>query len=197
MLKVGITGGIGSGKSTVSSVFEHLGVPIYNADNRAKWIVQHDTSLRQQIINAFGPESYADGSYNAPYIASLVFQNPDQLALLNSLVHPAVAKDYEQFCKQHEKQAYTLKEAAILFETGTYKSLDFTIMVYAPQSMRIERVMQRDGLEKEPILRRIESQMRDEEKLQYANHIIYNDQTRHIIYQVLEIHQILMHKALY
>ncbi|MEZ4978703.1 MAG: dephospho-CoA kinase [Chitinophagales bacterium] len=188
MIKVGITGGIGSGKTYVSKMFEALGVPVYYADERAKELMQNNEELRAAIIANFGEEAYAGGSLNREFLAQVVFQNADLLAKLNSLVHPAVAKDTEEWNKLHQDKTYTIKEAALLFETGSNKQLDKTILVHADEEERILRVMQRDHVSKDKVMSRIQHQMKDIEKMQFADFIINNDGKREIEKMVHKIH---------
>lgn len=189
MLKVGITGGIGSGKSTVSAVFVTLGIPFYNADARAKWLTEHHPDIVREIIALFGNQAYAFGSYNRKYIASLVFNDTDKLLQLNQIIHPRVEADYKQFCEEHKDTLYTLKEAAILFESGSYKLLDKTIMVLADKELRIRRVCKRDNISREDVLKRMEKQMPDEEKVKLADFVIKNNLQDMIIPQVIELHK--------
>ena len=195
MLKVGITGGIGSGKTTVCKIFATLGIPIYYADDRAKWLMVNSPALQTGIINLFGKEAYnEEGQLNRAYIGGIAFKHPKKLQKLNALVHPAVFVDGENW--QQEQFAlqvpYTLKEAALLYETGSHKFLDKMIVVTAPEEMRIERVMKRDGLDREAIQDRIARQMPATEKVAQADYIITNDGQQLLIPQVLEIHQQLL-----
>jgi len=142
-ITVGITGGIGSGKTLICKLFAILGTPIYNADNRAKELI--NSTLIEPITKAFGSESYENGVLNRAYIAKLVFTNQIQLDLLNSIVHPAVAVDFENWVSTHNNSEYVLKEAALLVETGSYKQLDKLIVITAPYQLRVERVKKRDA----------------------------------------------------
>lgn len=195
MLKVGITGGIGSGKTTVCKIFATLGIPIYYADDRAKWLMVNSPALQTGIINLFGKEAYyEEGQLNRAYIGGIAFKHPKKLQKLNALVHPAVFVDGENW--QQEQLAlqvpYTLKEAALLYESGSHKFLDKMIVVTAPEEMRIERVMKRDGLDREAIQDRIARQMPEAEKVAQADYVINNDGQLLLIPQVLEIHQQLL-----
>ncbi len=195
MRKVGITGGIGSGKTTVCKIFETLGIPIYYADDRAKWLMVNSPALQTGIINLFGKESYdEEGQLNRAYIGGIAFKHPKKLQKLNALVHPAVFVDGENW--QQEQLAlqfpYTLKEAALLYESGSHKFLDKMIVVTAPEELRIERVMKRDGLDREAVQDRIARQMPVAEKVAQADYIINNDGQQLLIPQVLEIHQQLL-----
>ena len=192
MLKVGITGGIGSGKSTVSKIFELLGVPVYNADKRAKILMNTGEEIIEKIKNLLGEESYDnEGKLNRKYIASIVFNSKDKLRRLNEIVHPAVKRDFEKWVKANEgKYDYVLKEAALLFETGSYKDLDYTILVSAPEEMRINRVMKRDNVDRESVLARMRNQLDEDKKIEMADVIILNDYTFSLIRQVLQLDKI-------
>jgi dephospho-CoA kinase len=192
MLKVGITGGIGSGKSTVCRVFEWLGIPVYDADDRAKWLMTHDAALREDIIALLGAAAYLpDGSLNRPHIAGLVFQDSGILKKLNSLVHPAVHRDGELW-HQAQNAPYTLREAALLYESGGYRLLDKMIVVTAPVELRIQRVTARDGSERTAVEARIAQQWPEEEKAALADFIIRNDGQTALLPQILAIHRHLM-----
>ncbi len=192
MLKVGITGGIGSGKTTVCKIFDTLDIPVYYADERAKWLMENHEPLVQQITELFGEEAYSsDGKLNRPFIAQIVFNDKSRLEQLNQLVHPVVIEDGD---KWHQKQSapYTLKEAALLFESGSYKSLDKVITVFAPEHIRIERVMRRDGVDAETVKARMRNQMSDEQKMALADFVIHNYGDHLLVPQVLRIHGWLM-----
>jgi dephospho-CoA kinase len=190
MLKIGITGGIGSGKTTVCKLFELLGVPVYYADERAKVITTENQKLKKEIIAVFGPNSYlGDGSYNRPYISGIVFKDSSKLALLNSIIHPAVRLDGNEWQEKHSKYPYTLKEAALLFESGSNQDLDKIIFVAAPESMRIQRVIARDHLSETEIRQRIQKQMPDDEKRSKSDFVILNDGSTSLIRQVKILHR--------
>ncbi len=189
-LKIGITGGIGSGKTTVCKIFETLAVPVYYADERAKFLMNNDELLKAKIKSLFGDKAYApDAQLNRAYMAGIVFNDKKKLQELNELVHPAVAKDYFQWISNHIDVPYTLKEAALLFESGRADVLDKIIMVYAPLPLRIRRVMGRDGVSKESVLSRVEKQMDDELKRKLADFEIRNDGCQLLIPQVLSVHR--------
>jgi len=191
MYKVGITGGIGSGKTTVCKVFDVLGVPIFYADTEAKNMMVEDDLLIEAIKLTFGEESYfEDGKLNNKHIASIVFNNEAELAKLNALVHPAVFRAFDKWeANVNANAPYTLKEAALLFESGSYKMCDTTILVTAPTDVKINRVMQRDNSTAEQVKARMNKQMSDDEKAKMANHFIMNDETHSIIEQVLALHK--------
>lgn len=191
-LRVGITGGIGSGKTTVCRLFMVLGIPVYDADYWAKWLVRNDPQVKSAILDLFGPEAYLpDGSYNRSYVADIVFKNKETLQTLNAIVHPAVELHSMAW---HLEQArlnipYTLKEAALLVESGSYRYLDKLIAVTAPESLRIRRVIARDGISEAAVRARMKNQMAETEKLVLADYIITNDEQRLLIPQVWDIHR--------
>ncbi len=188
-LHLGITGGIGSGKTTVCHIFSALGIPIYYADERARWLMIQDPDLIAGIKALFGAEAYLeDGSLNRQLISTLAFGQPDLLAQLNALVHPAVGKDGLKW-QAEQNSPYTLKEAALLYESGSYKTLDKIIVVTAPLEVRIARVMARDQVEREAVEKRIAQQMPEEEKIKRADFLIHNDGEHSLIQQVYEIHR--------
>jgi dephospho-CoA kinase len=190
-LQVGITGGIGSGKSTVCKIFRILGIPVYDADTRAKLLYVHDLDLKNEIIQAFGTEAYtAAGQVNRSYLANRVFNNSQSVALLNRLVHPRVGADYQAWVKQQTDAPYVLKEAALLFESGSFQSLDKVIAVFTPLPLRIQRISQRDKQRSvEEIQAIISKQMAEEEKIKRADYILYNDEGQLLIPQVLQLHK--------
>ena len=186
MLKVGLTGGIGSGKTTVSEVFHSLGIPVYNSDKRAKYLMENDPSLRVAIIQYFGEESYRSEGLNRLYLSEQVFSDKSKLQKLNSIVHPVVGNDFALWCK-NQSAPFVLKEAAILIESGAYKGLDKIIVVTASENVRMERVMERDGVKASEVGDRINNQMTDSERLQYADFIIDNYGIQMLISQVKEV----------
>lgn len=188
MKTVGITGGIGSGKSTVCEIFRTLGIPVYEADVRAKFLMQHDQKLKAQIIEAFGNESYQNGQLDRHFLANKVFNDPKEVARINALVHPAVGQDFNSWLSV-QQAPYILKEAALLIESGSYKQLDFLINVFAPLELRIERVRQRDPQRSlKEINEIIGKQVSEERRSELADAIINNDGDTLLIPQVLELH---------
>lgn len=180
MLKIGITGGIGSGKTFICKIFEQLGVPVYYADERAKFLMNNQEEVINAIKTAFGEASYKDGTLNRAYLAENVFNNKENLTKLNNIVHPAVFKDTQQWISQHQDAPFVLKEAALLFETGTYTQFDKNILVTAPEEVRIIRVMERDKVSKEQVEARMKNQLSDAEKMELADYIINNDGLREV-----------------
>ena len=191
MRRIGITGGIGSGKSIVSRVFAALGVPVYDSDSRAKWVMANDMALREQLQAAFGAETYdAAGQLNRPYLAQVAFNDATQLARLNVLVHPRVGDDFAIWTAAQATagHAYILKEAALLYESGAYKSLDAIITVFAPPEVRLARVQSRDAHRSAAEVQAImDKQLSEEEKLQRADYVVYNDDSQLVLPQVLAL----------
>ncbi len=189
-LKVGITGGIGSGKTTVCRIFEQLGIPVYYADERAKVLLVEDRSLIAKVKKLFGEVAYLpDGSLNRKLIGEIVFQDAQKLKQLNALVHPAVMEDGEKWHKLQQNTPYTIKETALLFDIGSQVYYDKTIIIFAPKEVRLRRVMLRDGLEREAIEARMSKQMDEEKKVQLADYLIINDGEKMLIPQVLQVHE--------
>jgi dephospho-CoA kinase len=191
---IGLTGGIGSGKSTVASIFLSLEIPVYQSDVRARELMNTDTTLRQHIINLLGKKAYLpSGEADRPWIANRVFTDKSLLQQLNEIIHPAVAADVSKWAStgQNLHAPYLIKESAILFEEELTASLDAVILVIAPEAMRIERVMQRDQITREKVLERINNQWPDSKKIPLADYIIYNDGVRSLIEQVLDIDKII------
>jgi dephospho-CoA kinase len=184
MLKIGLTGGIGSGKSTVAKVFETLGVPVYYADDAAKSLMNTDENLKAAIVQHFGAESYSNGQLNRKFIATIVFNNKEKLDLLNTLIHPATIKDAADWMAK-QTAAYTIKEAALLFESGSAENLDYVIGVYAPQHIRIKRVMNRDGVSADEVKKRINRQINEEMKMKLCDFVIRNDDSELVLPQVM------------
>ena len=188
-LTIGITGGIGGGKSIVCKVFSTLGIPIYNADHRAKFLMNNDQELKKQLIELFGENAYKDNQLNRKYIAKIVFENKDKLEQLNAIVHPAVGNDTQEWYQKNQDKKYLLKEAALIFETNGQKMLDKVITVAAPKELRIARVMKRDQITREEVIKRMNNQMPQEEKIKLSDYVIHNDGIQPVIPQIWKIHQ--------
>ena len=191
MLRIGITGGIGSGKSVVARVFAALGAPVYDSDSRAKHVMAHDLVLRAQLQKAFGAEAYdVAGQLNRPYLARVAFNDAAQLARLNALVHPRVGEDFATWSAAQGAagQPYILKEAALLYESGAYKGLDAIITVFAPAEVRAARVLRRDTHRSAADVQAImDKQLSEDEKLVRAEHVVYNDDSQLVLPQVLAL----------
>ena len=188
MIKVGLTGGIGSGKTTVANMFRILGVDIYSADSEAKVLMEKNADLKTGIISLLGEETYLKHSLNSDYIASRVFNNPGLLEKLNLLVHPVVREDFADWIEERKSAPYIIQESAILFESGFSSFFNYTILVTADIDTRIDRVAKRDKMKRSAIIARIEQQMSDEEKLKYADFQLNNSVNKLLIPQVLELH---------
>ncbi len=188
MLKIGLTGGLGSGKTSVAAIFEVLGIPVYYADIAAKTLMNENKAIKDSIQNHFSSEVYLDGNLNREFLAQQVFNDEKKLALLNSIVHPATIKDANEWIKK-QSSPYIIKEAALLFESGSNNFLDFIIGVSAPLDLRIKRAMKRDNISEQQVMARINKQMPEEEKLALCDFIIINDEEHMILPQVLALHQ--------
>jgi len=188
MLKVGLTGGIGSGKTTIAEVFKQMGIAVYSSDDRAKSIMVNDVALRLEITNTFGTESYSNNQLNRAYIARKVFSNSVELAKLNAIVHPALKKDFVLWCS-NQKGLYILKEAAILFESNAHVGLGKVILVSAAKEIKLTRILNRDSSTREEILLRMDKQWSDEKKRILSDFEIVNDEDESVINQILEIHK--------
>lgn len=195
-LTVGITGGIGAGKSTVARMFAMLSIPVYYADDRAKWLMANDEELKAKIVQAFGEDAYSEqGVLNRAFLAEKIFSNPTLTELINGLVHPAVGEDFRRWSDQ-QQSPYVLKEAALLFESGSYKELDKVINVSSPLKVRVTRILTRDPHRTlEQVNSIIDKQLPDEDKNQRADFVIKNTDSHMIIPQVLDIHKRLLEEA--
>lgn len=194
MLKVGITGGIGSGKSVVARIFEVIGIPVFYADDAAKRLMNEDPALKEQIKAHFGDQSYRDQQLDRAYLASVVFNDPAKLELLNSLVHPATISDADKWMNALN-HPYAVKEAALIFESDAHKNLDYVIGVKAPYSLRLQRAMQRDELTREAVEARMNKQMDEDRKMELCDFLVNNDETELLIPQVIALHEKLLEKA--
>lgn len=187
-LKIGITGGIGSGKTFICTLFEALGIPVYNADEEAKKLMNTDARIKQKLIEQFGEATYKDGFLDRAFLASMIFSDKKKLELVNSIVHPIVIQEAKDWANRQITR-YSLKEAALLFESGSYKELDYTILVTAPMDVRIQRVIKRDAVTEQQVRERINKQLSDEEKLPLADFVIVNDGITPLLPQVWKLHQ--------
>ncbi len=188
MIKVGITGGIGSGKSIIARFFNLLDIPVYDSDKRAKNLINSDIEIRAKLINEFGESIYKkNGALNRQKLSKLIFENKNHLNKVNAIVHPVVRKDFFEWGKKYQHLPYILQEAAILFESGAHQLLDAVITVYAPEQQRIKRISQRDQTSVEQIKKRINNQMDEEKKKKLADFIIFNDEKHAVIPQIIEI----------
>lgn len=191
MLKVGLTGGIGSGKSTVAKIFEVLGIPVYYADLAARKLMNEDEALKQRIMDLFGTETYINGRLDHKYLGAVVFKVPEKLEQLNAIVHPATINDANIWMMQ-QNTPYTIKEAALIFESGAHELLDYVIGVYAPAPLRIQRVMHRDKISRDEVVVRMNRQLDEEMKMRLCNFVITNDEQQLLTPQVLALHEQLL-----
>ena len=175
MIKVGLTGGIGSGKSTVSKILISKGFSVYNSDNRAKWLMNNDDNLKSNIISIFGDKAYLKGSLNRKYLSAKVFIDSFKLKALIYLVHPLVAIDFKNWLLHQKSKDFVFKEAAILIESGAYKEMDKIIVVSCPENIRLERVLKRDGNSPELVKKRMQNQISETEKINHADFVIKNN----------------------
>ncbi len=194
-MHIGITGGIGSGKTFVANIFESYRIPVYYADERAKWLMLNHAPLKESIIELLGPEAFLKNELNKKWIADLIFNHQTLLESLNNIVHPAVEEDFIDFCQIHRDEPYLLKEAALLIETGSYIELDKLILVVCNEKTRIDRVIARDHSTQEQVKARIGAQFPEEKKIPLADFIIINDGTQDIEAEVKQIHLQLMIEA--
>ena len=189
MVKVGLTGGIGSGKTTVSNFLLEYGIPVYNSDSQGKKLMNTNLELINDIVNIFGESVYNNGVLNTNLLSSIVFSDPEKIKQLNNLVHPKVAEDFNQWVGKNNNQPILIKEAAILIESGAYLNMDKIILVISKKSNRINRVSKRDNFDLESIEKRINFQLTDDEKIQYADYIIENnsslDDLKHEVLRVI------------
>lgn len=189
MLKIGITGGIGSGKTTACKVFEKIGIPVYYADSRAKKLMVEHAEIRAELSALFGKEIYtSQNQLDRKKLAKLLFGNNVALQKANKIVHPRVQSDFENWTQQHTSAPYVLKEAAILFESGAHKGVDKSILVFAPELLRLERVTKRDKTSAEAVRARMQHQLPDSEKLKMADFVLYNNDEQLLVPQILELH---------
>lgn len=183
MKRIGLTGGIGSGKSFVADLLTKMGYPVYYSDSRSKELTKSNLTIREGLIAMFGEEVFNEEGLNTTLIAEKMFQDDALRLRINQLIHPIVRKDFEEWVSKQDKDL-VFNEAAILFETGAYKTLDATILVYAPESLKIERVMRRENCSKEEVLARMNKQWSDEEKMKLTNYLILNDEKIPLLVQI-------------
>lgn len=192
MVKIGVTGNMGSGKSTVCSIFEQLGWPVYYSDIRAKWLMNNQDQLKKGIIDLLGSESYlVDGKVNRPFVSNKIFNAPDLLQKLNHLVHPAVKDDFNNWCLGNKKYKYLVKESALIFEAQLQNDLDVIVVVSTPLNTAVKRVMKRDHLSKEHVLKKLKNQMPEEEKKKLADFVINNEDSKNLVKNTMEVYRLI------
>ena len=194
MLKIGLTGGIGSGKTTVAKVFTTLGIPVYHADLEARRLMENEPTLIELIRHHFSEKAYENGSLNRSYISSIVFNDKKKLDLLNSLVHPFTIEDGKQWMGR-QKSAYAIKEAALIFESGSQDEFDLIIGVYAPETLRLFRTMQRDHIDKAIVKSRMQNQIKEEIKMKLCDEVLMNDEQQLLLPQIINLHHQLLDRA--
>jgi dephospho-CoA kinase len=182
MIKVGLTGGIGSGKSTVAKIFLELGFPVYNSDKRAKWLMSNDSILKNNIASIFGESSFINGVLNTNFISNIVFSNPDKIVQLNSIVHPSVSKDFDKWLKLNISHSIVFKESAILIESGAYLKMNKIILVESRNDLKIERILKRNSTDFDSVKKRMDSQSSDTKNKKYVDYIIENNETLESLY---------------
>ncbi|MDH6306649.1 dephospho-CoA kinase [Parabacteroides sp. PF5-5] len=186
MIKIGLTGGIGSGKSIIADLFQVLGVPVYIADTESKQLTNTSPQIRNELTVLYGEDLYLDSGIDKKRLASIIFNDPEQLKLVNRIIHPVVNRHFLEWAASR-KTSLCVIETAILFESGFDRSVDFSLMVYAPLELRIERTLKRDKASREDIIRRINNQLPDEEKKERADYVIYNDGKSALIPQLAHL----------
>ncbi|RNC64170.1 dephospho-CoA kinase [Proteiniphilum sp. X52] len=187
MIKIGITGGIGSGKSVVSELFRLHGIPVYNADQEAKKLNDSSPYIRGQLTQQFGEDLYVNDKLNRKKLASIIFHDSRKLALVNSIIHPELARHFTEWSRMREHCPMVILDAALLIEAGFHHFVDKVVMVQAPKELRIARVMQRDRSPRHEVEARMDSQLPEEEKIKYADYVICNDNSHSLIKQVSEL----------
>ncbi len=192
---IGLTGGIGSGKSTIANIFQFLNIPVYEADSASKKLIDEDSLLQSELVKLLGADIIEEQRINRPLMAQRIFGDKEILAQTNALIHPAVARDFAKWHRGHLGVAYIIREAAILFESGSYQDCNKVIVVTAPKEMRVSRVMERNSITREEVLQRMSNQWSDEKKLSRADYVIYNDHKQSVIKQVLTIHEDIINSA--
>jgi len=193
MIKVGLTGGIGSGKTLVGEIFKRLGIPVFNADYQAKLILNKDKEVKEQIKSEFGTDIYTNQGIDRKKLAALIFNDPSLLTKVNAIIHPRVRQYFIDWMNEQDAR-YVIEEAAILFESNAYKELDYTINVHADELVRVNRVVERDNTNVEAVKSRMKNQLGDDERISLADYTIYNNGNEMILPQVLEIHQKILEK---
>ena len=188
MLNVGLTGGIGSGKTFASKIFEVLGIPVYQADAAAKRLMETNTVLKNQLIEHFGNDAFVDGKLNRSYIAEIIFNDKEKLQLINSLVHPYTIQDGIEWMKK-QTSPYAIKEAALIFESGSQSNFDYIIGISSPKTLRLNRTLKRDNINRELVLERMENQLDEETKMKLCDFVLLNDEQTLLTTQVIAVHE--------
>ncbi len=191
--KIGLTGGIGSGKSFIANLFALMKIPIYDSDRQAKFLMINDLGLVEGIKKEFGKKAYnKDGTLNRPLISEQIFKDKERLESINKLVHPAVRKDFKKWSESQKDCPYVINEAALFVENGSYKTLDALISVVSPLELRVARVLKRDLTDRQKVLARMNNQSSDDDKMKVSDFIIYNDEVCNLLQQISKVHQSLI-----
>ncbi len=193
-MKVGLTGNIGSGKSTAARIFSALGIPVFYADQQAKQLYQ-DPEVIREVKRLFGDVTDADGKVVFQHLAKIVFSDPEKLRQLNALIHPRVREKYYSWLKLHKEQPYTIQEAAIMVKSGLYKQMDAVVVITAPENQRIQRILGRDDATEEEVRKRMKQQLPEEKLVEIADFVVKNDEQTLLIPQILDIHKILIKQS--
>ena len=196
MLKVGLTGGIGSGKTLIGEMFKRLGIPVFNADTEAKNIINSNADVITKMKNHFGDDIYNEKGVDRKKLASIIFNDKDALEIVNSIIHPKVREFFFNWAERQNKSPYVIEEAAILFESNAYKELDITINIHADELLRINRVVERDNTTEDAVKNRMNNQLTDDERIKLADFTINNDGKQMVLPQVLEIHSEILKRSL-
>ncbi len=190
MLKIGVTGNIGSGKTTICSIFEQFGWVVYNSDEKAKWLMNNNDVLKKQIIRLLGKDSYqSTGQLNRPYIAKKVFNDKELLKKLNHIVHPAVKDDFNKWCIEKKNWKYLVKESALIYEAQLHNELDVVVVVATNIEITINRIIKRDGLTRSQVLQKLNTQLPIEEKMKLADYVIINENQKNFLKNTLEVYR--------
>lgn len=196
MIKVGVTGGIGSGKSLICKVFLKMGIPVYTADDEAKYLMDHDPEIKTGLSRIFGETIYTDGKLNRSKLAGLIFDDASLLAEVNRIVHPVVGQDFLNWCSAHSRFPFVIQESAIIFESQAFSLFDYIILVTAPEEIRLQRVLDRPGMTSEKILRIMRNQLPEKEKIVRSHFVIKNDGTNLILPHILSVYTEISKKIL-
>jgi dephospho-CoA kinase len=195
MVIAGLTGGIGSGKSLVASVFRILGIPVFDADAQARFLTDNDPEIQKELYSWLGDDFYIDKKLDRSRLAGFVFNDPYALQKLNGIIHPHVASAFQKWTSDNSAHPYVIHEAAILFESGFYKLMDYTILISCPDDIRVRRIMARDGISRDAAVLRLHNQWTDDRKIPLAQAVIINDERSLIIPEILKIHNLLIQKS--
>ncbi len=196
MIKVGITGGIGSGKTIVCEIFIRLGISLYNADNKAKWLMNNNENIKQQLTERWGNQLYKNNQLDRSFLAGIIFADKKAIEYVNAIVHPAVNNDFKKWSILHSREVYVIEESALLFESNACSDMDVMVTVYSPENIRIERVIKRDNISRAQVINRMNNQLSDQEKVKRSEFVIYNNEKQSLLEQVLNLHNELTSRSI-